>query len=92
MKFRVLIEPEAEKDIERLDSSIRERVLKKIHWLSEHPELLGRKSLQNLPFDLKGLNSYTVGDWRVLYWLYSSQQTIKIYGVKHRSEVYKKLR
>ena len=47
--------------------------------------------LQNLPLALKNLNSYSVGDWRVLYWVYPAQKCIKVYGIQHRSSVYKHL-
>ena len=90
-KYEVIFLPEAEEDLEKLDSSVRKRCLAKIEWLSSHPELLGKKPLQNLPPALKGLNSYKVGDWRILYWLYPAQKCIKIYGVQHRSSIYKHL-
>ncbi len=89
--YRVIVLPEAEEDLEKLDSSIHKRCLTKIEWLSHHPETLGRKPLQNLPPALKGLNSYPVGNWRILYWVYPAQKCIKIYGIEHRSSVYKQL-
>ncbi len=90
-KYEVIFLPEAEEDLEKLDSSIRKRCLAKIEWLSYHPELLGKKPLQNLPLALKNLNGYSIGDWRVLYWVYPTQKCIKVYGIQHRSSVYKHL-
>ena len=89
--YKVIFLPEAEEDLGNLDPSISKRCLAKIEWLSLHPEVLGKKPLRNLPPALKGLNSYTVGNWRILYWIYSLQKCIKIYGIQHRSFVYKHL-
>lgn len=89
--YHVIILPEAEEDLEVLDPPIRHRCLLKIEWLASHPEVLGKKPLRNLPVALQGLQSYTVGDWRVLYWVYPAHKAIKIYGVQHRSRVYKYL-
>jgi mRNA-degrading endonuclease RelE of RelBE toxin-antitoxin system len=92
LSFEVIFLPEAEDDIENLDPSVRKRCLQKIEWLSSHTDALGKKPLQNLPLALKGLNSYTIGDWQILYWVYPSQKCIKIYGIQHRSSVYKHFR
>lgn len=89
--YHVIFLPEAEEDLEKLDPSIANRCLTKIEWLASHPEILGKKPLHGLPAALKGLNSYHVGDWRILYWVYSAQHCLKIYGIHHRREVYKYL-
>ncbi|MBI4669653.1 MAG: type II toxin-antitoxin system RelE/ParE family toxin [Elusimicrobia bacterium] len=89
--FQIIILPEAEEDLEKLDSSIRRRCLDKMEWLARNPEAAGRKPLRHLPADLRGLNSYTVGDWRILYWVYPGEGLVKIYGVEHRSRIYKRL-
>jgi len=89
--YEVIFLPEAEEDLESLDRPIRKRCLTKVEWLSLHPEVLGKRPLQNLPPALEGLNSYPVGDWRILYWVYPTKRCIKIYGIQHRSSVYKRL-
>ena len=89
--YKVTFLPESEEDLENLDPPIRRRCLTKIEWFSFHPEVLGKKPLQNLPPALRGLNSYPVGDWRILYWVYPTDRCIKIYGVQHRSCIYKHL-
>lgn len=89
--YKIIFIPEAEEDLEDLDSSVRKRCLTKVEWLSLHPEVLAKKPVQNLPSGLRGLNSYPVGDWRILYWLYPKNKCIKIYGIQHRSHVYKHL-
>ena len=89
--YHVVVLPEAEEDLETLDPPIRNRCLSKIEWLASHPDVLGKKPLQHMPAALHGLQSYTLGDWRILYWIYPAQKTLKIYGVQHRSRVYKHL-
>ena len=40
--YEVIILPEAEEDLEKLDSSVRKRCITKIEWLSSHPKVLGK--------------------------------------------------
>lgn len=89
--YHVVILPEAEDDLAQRDPPIRTRCLAKIDWLACHPDVLGKKPLRHLPPALHGLQSYPVGDWRVLYWIYPAERLLKIYGVEHRSRVYKYL-
>jgi mRNA-degrading endonuclease RelE of RelBE toxin-antitoxin system len=88
---QVVVLPEAEEDLEALDPPVRQRCLTKIEWLASHPEVLGKKPLQHVPSALRGLQSYPVGDWRILYWVYPGDKVMKVYGVQHRSRVYKSL-
>lgn len=55
-----------DKDIEKLDSQIAKRIIKKIEYLANHPEIL-RFPVKYLPKHLEGLQKYQVGDWRVLF-------------------------
>jgi len=63
----------------------------KIKWLSNHPEILGKQPLSGLPPELRGLNKYRVGDYRIVYWVDCKKMVLKIYAVRHRSQVYKKI-
>lgn len=63
------------------------RIIEKIEWLAEHPELL-KHPLKNMPRDLKGLQKYKVGDHRVLFWVDHNHKAITLYGVEHRRTVY----
>ncbi len=73
---QVVVLPEAEEDLDALDPSVRQRALSKIDWLASHPEVLGKKPLQHMPPALKGLQSYPLGDWRILYWIYPAQKIL----------------
>jgi len=89
--YKVIFTPEAEDDLDRLDKSIAERVVKKIEWLGQHAETVFHHQLSSLPDDLKCLCRVRIGDWRILYWVYHEKKIIKIYGIEHRSKVYRKL-
>ncbi len=78
-------------DIEKLDSSIALRILKKVKWLAQNPELL-RFGLRHMPDDLRGLQKYRIGAYRILFWVDHTVQKITLYGVEHRRDVYKRLK
>jgi len=89
--YRVIVLPSAEEDLERLDSAVRRRVLRRIAWLGENASEIIHHRLANLPDDLSGLCRLRVGDNRILYWAYPQRRLLKIYGVQHRREVYRQL-
>ena len=65
--YRVETTPEFDEDLSDLGRAVAQRVIRKVEWLAEHPEVL-RCPLRHLPEDLKGLHKYRVGDYRVLLW------------------------
>lgn len=80
-----------DRDIKKLDSTIAKRIVAKIEFLAEHPELLSH-SLAYMPKDLDGLQKYRIGDWRVLLWVDHNQKMITLYGVDDRGHVYRKIK
>jgi len=90
VKYKIILDPQAVEDLAELDFSIRERVAQKIDWLGNNAGVIFHHQLSSLPDDLKGLCRIRVGDWRILYWIYHYRKVIKIYGIEHRSKVYKK--
>jgi mRNA-degrading endonuclease RelE of RelBE toxin-antitoxin system len=38
--------------------------------------------------DLKGIQKYRIGDYRVLLWVDQKERQITLYGVEHRRSVY----
>lgn len=85
--YRVEVTPDFEKDLKRLDRETSLRIIKKIEWVSEHSEVL-RFPLKNPPKDLKGLQKYRIGDYRVLLWVDHRNRAITLYGVEHRRSIY----
>lgn len=88
--YRVDTTPEFDSDIKALDRPTAARIIHKIEWLAEHPELL-KHPLKNMPADLKGLQKYRIGDHRVLFWVDHNSKSVTFYGVEHRKSVYKNL-
>ena len=52
--YRLETTQDFDRDFKGLDREIAERILKKLEWLKQHPEVL-RYQLKNPPRDLKGL-------------------------------------
>jgi mRNA-degrading endonuclease RelE of RelBE toxin-antitoxin system len=89
--YELVTTPQFDADIGALDSPVAQRILKKLKWLREHPEVL-RSGLKHMPEDLRGLKKYRVGDYRVFLWVDHDAQKIALYGVEHRRSAYKRLR
>ncbi len=90
MVYQLHTTPTFDRAFKRLDAGSAQQVAKKLDWLSAHPEVLGQ-TVPYLPADLRGLQKYRIGDWRVLFWVNHAQHTITLYTVEHRSRIYKQL-
>jgi mRNA interferase RelE/StbE len=60
MSYLIEYEPEAIDDLEKLTRAVRERIVKKVIWLSENFEQVNP---QSLIADLSGFFKLRVGDW-----------------------------
>ena len=89
--YRIETTSEFDKDLGNLDRSVALRVVRKVEWLADHPEVL-RFPLRHLPDDLKGLHKHKVGDYRVLLWVDHETEVLTLYGIRHRRDVYDQLR
>lgn len=89
--YEVRTTPIFDADIKKLDHTVAKRIIEKIEDLAQKPELL-RHYLKYMPKDLANLQKYRVGDWRVLFWVDSEKKEITLYGIEHRSKVYKRFR
>jgi mRNA interferase RelE/StbE len=90
MAYRVEIGPRADAQLADLDSIIGATVERKIVWLAENAAAVVHRRLAGMPDELAGLCKLRVGDWRILYWVYHSEQIIRVYRIQHRSEVYRR--
>ncbi len=89
MAYRVEVGRRADAQLADLDSTIGASIERKIVWLAENAAVMVHRRLAGMPDDLAGLSKLRVGDWRILYWVYHSEQIVRIYRIQHRSEVYK---
>lgn len=78
--------PNVEKDVERLDKTIAQRILQKIKWLSENFEAIVPEPLKG---KWKGKFKLRVGDYRVVYNANNDAGLIMIHLIGHRRDVYK---
>ena len=85
MSYQVEFEPEALADLDRMDSTDRKRIFRKINWLALNFE---QAVPQGLSANLAGFYKLRVGDYRVIYSVDEQGQLIAIVRVGHRSEVY----
>lgn len=86
MAFSIEFTTQAEEDLARIDKTIAQDVANKINWLSQNISSVTPAPLKG---KFKGKYKLRVGNWRVVYALEHPSQTITIYAVRHRSEVYK---
>jgi mRNA interferase RelE/StbE len=89
MGYQLIVLPTAQKDLNKLDASLRLSVIRKLEWLRLSADGIIHRRLQSMPDDLAGLCRLRIGDYRILYWHYTSKRLIKIYRIQHRSEVYR---
>ena len=86
MAFSLIWHEKVLKDFESINAEDAGRIKKRIKkGLALNPETLG-KPLKGI---FKGLFSYRIGDYRVIYTLDRTENTIRILHVKHRKEAYR---
>ena len=81
----LLIERGAEKDMDRLQPDVFQRVLETIRELKNAPRPAGSKKLAGSP----GAWRVRVGDYRVIYDIDDKAKHVRILRVRHRREVYR---
>lgn len=84
MTYFVEFTSEATDGLEQLTSTIQQRILSKIRWLSEN---LDNLTPQALSADLSGLFKL-IGDYRIIYSFDTNDQRITVHKVGHRRDVY----
>ena len=89
--YRVETTPQFDEEFKKLAPAVASRVISKIEWLSEHPEVLG-SPLKYVPPDLKGLHKHRIGDYRLLLWVNHEEQVLTLYTIEHRRSIYKHLK
>jgi mRNA interferase RelE/StbE len=85
--YRVEVQRSAERDLERLSTDLFGRITKGLDALSEAPRPPGWEKLT-------GIEAYRirVGDHRVIYEVDDKARVVRVTRVRHRREVYRKLR
>jgi mRNA interferase RelE/StbE len=84
--YQIAFVPSAERDLARLDRSVRLRVLSKLQWLAENLESLSPEPLTG---QWQGMYKLRTGDYRVIYTLDPARKMLIAHAIGHRSEVYR---
>lgn len=85
MKYSIIITKQAKRDIDTLETPVRQRLGKKLQETTNLKDL--RTVAKKLQGSLGGDYRLRVGDYRVLFDLHD--QTLVILRVQHRKDVYK---
>ena len=82
--LQALLKRSAEKELDSLTTSVRQRIVKRLLALEDNARPRGVRKLQ-------GQNAYRlrVRDFRVLYTVDDTNLLVTIYAVGHRREVYR---
>lgn len=84
MPYEIRLKRSAEKELDQLEASVRDRIERRLLQLEAVPFPAGAKRLQgNDRFRLR------IGDYRVLYTIDHKKRVIEVVAVGHRKEVYR---
>jgi len=84
-RYTIIISSRAKKDIESLPDNLKTRIANALYNVLAPNPFLGKA----LKADLKGMYSYRVGDYRIIYSIVKHELIIQIIKVSHRREVYR---
>jgi mRNA interferase RelE/StbE len=85
MKYELIVKPSAEREIDRLPRALQRRVVEALARIQQGPRGPGTVKLTGT----KSTYRVRVGDWRIVYEIDDSAQTVFITMVAHRREVYR---
>lgn len=81
MNFAVLLHPKAAKALKSLEKSLKSRIIRRLKELENHPKAGKRLKYSNFW-------SLRVGDYRVIYEIYTDEKKVIILFIGHRKKVY----
>jgi mRNA interferase RelE/StbE len=86
MPYRIELTHRAEKDLDRLPTDVKIRIIHKIETLSENPRPHGVEKLSGE----EGFYRIRVGDYRVIYEIQDDVILVLVLRLGHRSDIYRK--
>ena len=87
MSWRVEFSKIGERDLAKLDRSVRQNVIVRLQWLSENFDTAAPLSLHG---EWGNFFKLRVGDWRVVYTFDPTLKLITVRVIDHRSKIYKR--
>jgi mRNA interferase RelE/StbE len=85
--YHIRILPAAARELARLDKSVGTRIVRRLRWLAENLENIRPEPLSG---DLARLFKLRVGDYRVIYEIFSKEMVIIVHSIAHRRDVYRR--
>lgn len=82
--YDLFVLPQAQKDLDKLDPSVFERIVKRVRLLSKEPRPQG-----SLKMTAEEGHRIRIGDHRVLYRIDDDSRRIYVYRIKHRKDAYR---
>ena len=86
MRYAVLLESRAEKELKALPEQTLRRIDIKLQALSLNPRPRGAAKLRGK--ESEGWR-FRIGDYRILYQIDDKENIVRIYRIKHRREAYR---
>jgi mRNA interferase RelE/StbE len=83
--YEVYLEGRAERDLKRLATAVRARIVAAIRTLAADPRPHGARKLRGTANDWR----IRVGDYRVIYEIVDWARHVRVMIVRHRSEAYR---
>lgn len=84
MAYSVLLKRSAEKELNALDQTLRQRIVQNLLRLENDPRPRGAKKLTD-----REAYRLRIGDYRALYTVDDGNRMVRIIAVGHRSDVYR---
>ncbi|MFZ1935756.1 MAG: type II toxin-antitoxin system RelE/ParE family toxin [Thermoguttaceae bacterium] len=75
------------RDLERLDKPTASRIVQRIEWLAKN---VGSVPYKRLTGPLAGLCKLREGDYRIIYQILHTEETIVVHAIGHRKDIYRK--
>ena len=86
MNYRVELLPNAEDSIRKMDTPVRDRILRRIKWLSTNLDIIKHQMLAG---KFRGMYKNRIGDYRIIYTFDDKELFVLVVRVGHRKEVYR---
>ncbi len=84
--YEIRILDDASAELSRLDKTVAGRIAKRVIWLAQNFDNIRPEPLST---NLAGFYKLRIGDYRVVYEVFSEEKCLVIHKIGHRREVYR---
>ena len=86
-RWSLEFQPEAEKDLAKLDWQVRRQIIDKLDWLLKNFDVIIPSTLAD---EFREFCKLRVGDWRIIYKVNWNNRVILVCYIDRRDKAYKK--